>query len=159
MVRKQRLNVLVGRLLLACVLTTLVACDDEHAADCPAAEPAIESISLMPDLVAPGGDIAVVVDVRNFELSGEGGPHTEGLGPAPQDANPADADTCPGGHVHVYLDDLMTNPLIQSVTSEFTITIPADTQPGSHTLIGRLQNRDHSILVPEIFHVVDVTVQ
>ncbi len=134
-------------------------CDDSHDVSCPEGEPVFESMTLTPDTVAPSADVDVVVVVSNFELSGEAGSHTEGLNPTPQDAADSDATACPGGHVHVYLDDLMTNPLIQAVESEFTITIPQDTAPGAHIIIGRLQNRDHSILTPEVTLEVNLTVE
>ncbi len=149
----------------AIVVTGVIAlvvggCDDPREISCPEGDPAFESMTLTPDTAAPGADVDVVVVVSNFELSGEtGSHHTEGIDPTPQDAADPDATTCPGGHVHVYLDDLMTNPLIQAVESKFVITIPMDTELGDHTIIGRLQNRDHSILTPEVAVEVDLTVE
>jgi hypothetical protein len=149
--------------LLVCffAVVALAACD-EHGVDCPTEEPTV-AMTLSPDTVAPGGDVEGTIVVENFELSGEAGhSHTEGVG-EPPGAEPLhddgeDEEACAGGHVHVYLDDLMTNPLTQATTAEFVITIPDDAADGMHAVIGRLHNRDHTIIKPEITTEVEITV-
>lgn len=139
-----------------------LGCSDDHGVECPTGDPAITAMVLTPDTLAAGEDVSATVSVANFELSGEPHTHAEreplGVGPSPQheDAEPVE---CTGGHVHVYLDDLMSNPLTQAVTSEFMFTIPDTTTVGEHVIIGRLHNRDHTILEPQVTVEVDVTVQ
>jgi hypothetical protein len=144
--------------------TALVAlgCHDEH--ECPAEPPAITSFTVSPTMVAPGGTVTGSVVVANFELNGES--HTHGAAPLadaptsePLDEG-HDAETaCPGGHVHVYLDDVMTEPLAMTTQASFSLVIPAATPVGSHTLIARLQNRDHTIIQPEISAEASVDVE
>lgn len=124
------------------------------------------SMTFTPSSGPPGADLSGKVMVHNFELTGEAGhTHTEAAPQnAPGDAHPQDsshdeAAECPGGHVHVYFDDLMTEPLTQAVTSEFTIKLPADATAGTHTIMGRLHNRDHTIYTPEVIEEVEVTVE
>ncbi len=151
----------ISTLTLSLAMLASLGCSDDHGVTCPEGEPSIASMTLTPLTVAAGGDIDVVVVVENFELTGEPHAHPErepiSLGPRPQHSEEEVA--CPGGHVHVYLDDLMTNPLTQAVTSEFILTIPDDTALGPHTIIGRLHNQDHTIFEPAVVAEVDITVE
>lgn len=54
------------------------------------------------------------------------------------------------GHYHIYLDDLMTEPLVQGWQDSVEVTIPADTAAGSHMLMLRLHGLDHRIIEPQI---------
>ena len=160
MVMVQRLSFLLA------VLPILVACGHDDVETC-AGDPAIHHLSFTPETVVAGGDLAGSVSVMHFSLTGdaghhddEDGAHPENLGPSPQDSDSGhDEGACPTGHVHVYLDDLMSNPLTQATTSEFVITIPMDTVAGAHTLMGRLHNSDHTILEPQVISEVDITVE
>lgn len=147
--------------LLAGLTLAGLGCSDD-AETCPAGDPTIESMVLTPDTIAAGADVMATVTVHNFELSGEPHAHTESqpleVGPEPQHED-GEAVECTGGHVHIYLDDLMTNPLTQAVTSEFMFTIPDGTAVGDHVIIGRLHNRDHTILEPRVTLEVDIAVE
>lgn len=149
----------VKRSALLLSLLALAACSDhDHGTECDAGDPAITSLTFTPTTVGPGGDLTGTVVVENWTLTGEEGhTHTESLGPSPQ-ADGHDEGACNTGHLHVYLDDLMTNPLTQAVTSEFVITIPTDTTLGSHTIMGRLHNADHTIYEPQVIAEVDIEV-
>lgn len=109
--------------------------------DC--ATPAFTSFVVDPDTVAAGADVTVTIagDHLNFEGDPD---HVEG---------------CPGGHLHLYMDDLMTNPLIMEETKSFAVTIPSATSTGSHTLIIRLHNHDHTIVEPQVTEEAALTVQ
>lgn len=137
---------------LAVACSFLVSCghDDDHADECPSVEnPSIDSFIVDPDTVAAGGNIDVTIAGSDLGFA----EHDEG------DDHHGEAEACPGGHIHVYLDDLMTNPLAQEEALEFTLTIPDDTEPGEHTLIARLHNRDHIIYKPEVTKETDITVE
>lgn len=148
-------------LALGSALTLGVACGHEHdEVVCPEGAPVIESLALSPTTVAPGDEIAGTVVVQNFELSGEADhQHAQGLDRWPQDTGDHGTSECAGGHLHVYLDDVMTNPLAMPVTGEFTFTIPTGTAAGAHTILGRLHNRDHTIVEPQVIEEVDITVE
>ena len=152
---------LVGALVLG---VACVGCDDH--VDCPTGDPGIASLALTPDTVSPGDTVTGKVSVVNFQLSGEeGDSHTQaeplgapGLEPLHGDET-SEGGECTGGHVHVYLDDLMTEPLTQATLSEFTFTVPDDTPAGAHTIIGRLHLRDHFVYEPQVTFETDLMVQ
>ena len=139
---------------LATLTCSLLACGDETTAEeCPTVEnPVIESFDVTPTTLAAGDTIDATV--AGQELGFEEGHHAEEGGHSAEEES-----TCKGGHLHVYLDELMTNPLVMTEETTFQITIPADTAAGDHTLIARLQNRDHSIYEPEVTKEVTITVQ
>lgn len=145
---------------LAVLAMAAAACHDEHDSDCPTEAPTIDSFAVTPDSAAPGTTLTGTVAVSHFELSGEPHQHTEALRPGlePQDED-APAEECVGGHVHIYLDDLETNPLGMPTTPEFTFDLPSDAMPGAHTLIARLHTRDHKILEPQVTAEAAVTIE
>ncbi len=125
------------------------ACGDGHDHDECAGDPMIMSFSADTTTMPAGADIQVTVMVHNFTLSGheEGTEHehTEGA--------------CIAGHYHIYLDDLMTNPLAMPATMNATVNIPPGTAAGEHTLIARLHDLDHMIVQPQVMTELSITVQ
>ncbi|MCO4772132.1 MAG: hypothetical protein KDA24_19015 [Deltaproteobacteria bacterium] len=113
--------------------------------------PSFDEISAAPATVEAGGDIDLTFLVSNFDFSMESeDEHAHGDDDDDDHGDAVDLDgPCPIGHVHVYLDDLMTEPLGQPTTPTATVTIPADTPAGEHTLIGRLHGLDHTIFVTD----------
>ena len=122
-------------------------------------DPEIASFTSSADTVLPGGELDLEVIAVFFELrggshshddeEGEEGGHEHDDGPGP----------CPGGHYHDYLDDLMTNPLAMPTTSEVTVTIPEDTEPGEHTLLARLHDDEHLIVEPQVIAELVIEVE
>ena len=56
----------------------------------------------------------------------------------------------------------MTNPLAQPVVETASVVIPEDTPVGPHTLIARLHNEDHTILLvdgEEVFAELAIEVE
>ncbi len=138
----------------------VAACHDDHGSNCPTDPPTIDSFTVTPTSAPPGATLEGKVAVSHFELSGEPHQHTEGLRPGlePQhDDEPA--EECVGGHVHIYLDDLETNPLGMPTSAEFTFDLPSDAVAGAHTLIARLHTRDHKILEPQVTAEAAITVE
>ena len=112
-------------------------------------DPQIASFTSSSDTVLQGGELDLELTTDFFEIrgdhhgddeEGDGHDHDHDHGPEP----------CPGGHPHIYLDDLMSNPLIHATSSQITVTIPEDTEPGEHTLIARLHDDEHLIVDPEV---------
>jgi hypothetical protein len=122
-----------------------------------AGPPAILSFTVDPATVVAGADTTASVEVENFELTGH---HEEGEGGHEHEEGDHDHDgvAVQRGHVHIYLDDVMTNPLLMLVTPEGALTIPVDVAPGAHTLIARLQDEDHKIIEPQVTAEVDIEV-
>lgn len=135
----KRVYGLPGLLLSAFVLLA-VGCGGDKA-DC--GTPEFTSFSITPDTLAAGDTVSVTVagNHLNFETDAD---HDE---------------ACPGGHLHLYMDDLMTNPLAMEESTSFDATIPTDATAGAHTLIIRLQNHDHTIVEPQVTDEADLTVQ
>ena len=124
-------------------------------AGCPWGEdavPTIDSFEASPATVVQGGEIEVAFELSFFELSGEAGHHEDEEEGHEEDGH-AHENPCPNGHVHVYLDDLLTEPLGMPDITPATLVIPLDAVAGEHTLIARLHNADHTIL-----HVGDAEV-
>ncbi|MEM7155824.1 MAG: hypothetical protein AAF799_23440 [Myxococcota bacterium] len=72
----------------------------------------------------------------------------------------ADGDAYHGpreGHVHVYLDDFMSNPIGTITTSTGEVVVEAD--PGPHVIMARLHGADHRIIEPQIIDEIDITVR
>lgn len=143
--------------LASLALFALVACGPGEVGD-----PEIVSWTVDPLEIVAGGDATSTVELAHFELSGEGhhmgdtgmtGMSTE----AEAGHEHGDGDV-PVGHVHIYLDDLETNPLLMQTTDSDTFTIPMDTAPGKHTLIARLQDENHKILEPQVTAEIEITV-
>jgi len=112
-----------------------------------AGSPTITSFTATPTTVAAGEQVSTTLSVENFTIGhdehGHDG-HTHG---------------CTTGHAHIYLDDLMTNPLAMPMKASASVTIPADTEPGKHELIARLHGSDHKILEPQVKKTVVIEVK
>lgn len=124
----------------AALLLIASACgNDKH--DCPSAS--FTTFTATPNTVAAGGTVGIAVagDHLNFETDAD---HDE---------------ECPGGHLHIYLDDLMTNPIVMEEVDAFDAVIPTGTSAGAHTLIIRLHNHDHTIVEPQVTMQTSLTVQ
>lgn len=152
-----------NKIVLALALP-LAACggDDEPIdteVECPAVEdPTIQMVEITPTTAAAGDTLGVMVHGEGLGFGGSqdgghGGGHEEGS------HEQGDMSHCAGGHIHVYMDDLMTNPLVMSTEPSFDLTLPDDVTAGDHTIIVRLHNRDHTIYEPQVTHEVTVTVQ
>jgi len=166
--------------VLACLLTAPLACDsdDDDAAVCPGA-PELLTVQA-PDTAAAGDSITVSFEVENFEFSMEG-EHDHGE----HDHDEHDHDSggeesgdhgsggfefrageamstetgCYVGHVHVYVDDLMTDPIAQVTVPSADIVLPTDLTPGAHTFIYRLHDATHKIITPEVIVERTLTIQ
>ena len=110
--------------------------------------PEILNFTVTPDTMNAGDTITGDVETLNFELASHAGGDA---GDVHHDGN--------AGHFHVYLDDLMTNPLVMPDENPFEIPMPVDATPGQHSLIVRLQNLDHTILEPQVTFTATITVQ
>lgn len=130
---------------------------------CPG-EPELREMTA-PETVAAGEEIEVAFEVHNFEFSMEG-EHGHDL-QRDEDEQFRDGDHgdegsqsgCILGHVHLYVDDLMTNPIAQLTHAEEHIEIPDDIEPGAHTFIARLHSADHKIIEPQVVLEKAFTVQ
>ena len=139
---------LIASAVLACLAG---ACEDSHG--CPEEDPAITMFTADTTTVAAGDTIEITVMVSNFEL---GGHEHEASAAEDDDHHAAD---CAGGHLHIYLDDVISNPLSMPESHVSEVMIPDDATAGDHTLIARLQNRDHTILEPQVTAELTITVQ
>lgn len=144
------------RLVLAALLVAATGCGDDEV-ECPAGSPLISSFTVDPTTAAPGDTVTGTLVVENFEL-GTGDSHTHKV-PLSEPLHEGETHAgCPGGHIHVYLDDVMTNPLVMVEATSFPILLPNDVTEGDHTLIARLQNHDHSIVKPEVTAEATITI-
>lgn len=145
---------IVTRVALALFLgISMAACgggDDGGNPDAPPAGPdanTAPSVAATPDVttVAAGGDVVLTITATNFTLVD--------FSTAPPNA--------PGeGHYHVYLDnETGANYLAADFMGTTTVTIPAATAAGAHTLKVQLFENDHMPLAPEVSTVVNITVQ
>lgn len=160
---------------------TAFGCDEEETGEI---EPApVLRVEADVTEVMPGDTITLTIDVEHFTLSGEGETHDHDHGddhehlergfepglvspdePAAAEAGHGDHDHDADavyegpreGHVHVYLDDTMVNPLAMLTTSTGEVVI--DAEPGPHTLINRLHGADHKIIEPQIIEEIEITV-
>ena len=145
-------------LFAAFTLAAVFGCDDDHAGhEGPDQDPALTSFLSGETNVAPGGELELMIEVEGFELSGDEDHEHDEHGE--HEGHAHDGEECPGGHVHIYLDDLMVNPVAMPASSTFLVTIPDDTPVGEHTLIARLHNRDHTIVEPQVTAEFDITVE
>lgn len=147
---------------------------------CPG-EPELLSMEL-PDTIAAGGAFDASFEVRHFEFSMEGGhdhddhdhgeDHDDGEEHDDhEEQQPGDDDVfragetiseetgCIRGHVHLYIDDLETNPVAQIVNPSARVTLPEDLEPGEHTWIARLHNAEHFIIEPQVVREQPFTVE
>lgn len=125
------------------LVVVLCACgaDGDHDHD---EVPEIVSFTVDPGLVEAGAEAQVQVEVEHFDLGG-GEHHMHEKGSA-------------SGHVHIYLNDTESNPLLMMMGSMGTVTIPADTEVGVHALIARLHDSGHLIIEPEVTAEVEIDV-
>ena len=128
-----------------------------------AVDPAILAFTVDPGTVAAGGTVQVMVELEGFTLTGHdmSGSMSGMDMDMDMDMDHDDHDhhsDGTSGHIHIYLDDVETNPLAMMGTSMAEITIPVDAEVGSHTLIARLHDASHLILEPEVVETVDLNV-
>jgi len=152
-----------------------VACDpaEDEAPEC-GGDPALVSAGDLPDTAAAGDMMTLAFEVEFFEFSGDGGGH-EGHDHGDHDHGDEHEDHgdhddekvsvtseetgCFVGHVHVYLDDLMTDPVAQLTTESGEVMLPADVEAGEHRLIMRLHDATHRIIEPQVVLEHTFTVQ
>jgi len=125
------------------LLLTLAACGSD---------PAITSISINPTHAKATEKVTMTLEIENFELGFS--TTAAALRAAHGDGDVHDTT----GHVHVYFDNLETNPLVQTASTTFQLGIPGDATPGAHKLIARLHRGDHTILEPSVTAEVALTV-
>jgi hypothetical protein len=126
--------------------------ENDHSAITPAITSTVELTvsdaacvriaSATPATVAAGGDTDLVIETGNFTFEAPmGQPNAQGV-----------------GHYHVYLDDAVAGDyLAADAVSPVTVTIPAGTAPGPHTLRVELMENDHTEL--DIEDTIDIVVQ
>lgn len=140
------------RTAVALTLVGLIGCGKGDVPD-----PEILSFEVDPSEIPAGSMATVTIEVENFAFSEHhtDDPMTMGVDHGDEDH---DAGDVAEGHVHVYLDDLETNPLVMMMSETAELMIPMDTTLGAHTLIARLHDADHLILEPQTTAEVDITV-
>ncbi len=119
--------------------------------------PEMTSVTVSPASVQRGTDVTVNVTVANFELRMPA--EEEALTAAEEEIAPATGDYPDGGHFHIYLDDLETNPMLvncpdycddSAFMTSVRARVPDDATAGSHMVIVRLNNDFHMFLNPQI---------
>lgn len=113
-------------------------------AACGAGEPKITSFTLNPSTIAKGGSTTVTIAVENFTLIDHGN-GAQALRPSHEGV--ADNDS---GHLHIYLDDTMTNPVVMTASTTFTVKTSSTIATGDHKLIAQLRRVDHLLVSPEV---------
>ncbi len=142
------------RAALALTVLALVGCGKDEALD-----PEILDFSVNPTEIEAGTMATATVELANFELSGHDDMTTMTMGTDDEDGDHhGDDGDVQTGHVHIYLDDTETNPLVMMMTETADFMIPMDTAEGAHTLIARLQDADHLIIEPEVVAEFEITV-
>lgn len=150
-------------LLTTSLLGPVAGCDSDPA-ECPGA-PELLAFELSATTVAPGDTLTATFEVDNFVFSMEGDHGHLSRAPGQPlvfrsgDHDEDDLSACTVGHVHIYIDDLMTNPLAQQTHPEGDFVIPADATAGEHRLIARLHSADHKIIEPQVILEQPITVQ
>lgn len=135
-------------------IVLFAGCSDSGE-ECPelGGDPVITSVIVNPTTMAAGDTVEMTVDGEHLgeleEVSMDTGMEEEG----------EEESHCPGGHFHVYLDDLETNPITMQEAKTFPLVIPEGTTAGAHTLIVRLHNKDHIIYEPQVTKDVSITVE
>ncbi len=91
-----------------------------------------------------GGQVSVKIDIQNLELVDfkENTTNVEGQ-----------------GHVHVWLDQDTSNPLIASKLIEGDTLTFNDVPAGEHTLTVQLVNNDHTPIQPEVKQEIHFTTE
>jgi hypothetical protein len=113
-------------------------------AACGAGEPKITSFTLNPSTIAKGGSTTVTIVVENFTMISD---HDGAQALRPSHEGVADNDS---GHLHIYLDDTMTNPLVMTASTTFTVKTSSTIAAGDHKLIAQLRRIDHLLVSPEV---------
>jgi hypothetical protein len=123
-------------------------------------------VSVSPDTIASGDMVTVTVQVENFSLPTDQDHDHDHLELEPSGALQAGASPAKHGddyhgpregHYHLYLNDLMSNPLVHAYEHEVSVVIEAE--PGQHEIIARLHGLDHRIIEPQITDSTPITVQ
>jgi len=120
-------------------------------AACGSSDPKITSIAINPTHARPIEHITMTLGVENFTLDFVDPSSVHALRAAHEGEDEE-------GHVHVYFDNLDSNPLVQTASTSFSIGVPGDATPGAHKLIARLHSGDHLILEPQVTAEVTLTV-
>jgi hypothetical protein len=81
------------------------------------------------DNVTQGDSMPIHVDVENVYLVD------------PNEDPPAEHED-DAGHLQIYLDGFDSDPLLITAEVDFSLTIPADTPPGNHTIKCRVHKHD-----------------
>ncbi len=149
--RKRTLVTMLRYILSFAAVASLVACGS--------ADPTV-SVTASPSTISSGDVVTLTVDVTDFELRKPGGGHNHQELRAAEDEgheHHGGTNSADGGHFHVYLNTLDTNPLLMgwSKTTTVAVTGPA----GPHVLIVRLNSDDHAFLVPQIKAEANITIQ
>lgn len=136
------------------VSLVVVGCSGGDEA-CPdlGGEPVFTAFDVAPTTAAAGDtvDITVAGDhLGDLAASSDGSMEEEGE---------EEESACLGGHLHIYLDDLETNPITMQEALAFPVTLPTELEAGVHTLIVRLHNHDHTIYEPEVTRETELTVE
>lgn len=119
---------------------------------CGAGEPKISSVTINPSSIAAGGSTTMTVALENFTLI----PDDDAAALRPEHEGTADNDS---GHMHVYLDDVMSNPLVMTASTTFPVKTASTTSKGAHKLIVQLRRTDHLAVTPEVKAEVALTIQ
>jgi hypothetical protein len=115
--------------------------------------PEITSVTANPTTVAAGGTTTLTVVIVGTDLGEHGEAAATARGLRAADSGAVEM------HLHTYLDNTDSNPLVQTASTTFPVFIPVGTAGGAHSLIVRLHNGDHTIYDPEVKSTVAVTVQ
>jgi len=133
---------------LSFLLAVLVGCGGSEPM-----EPEILSFVVDPEVAAQGEEVTATFELAHFNLTGDDGhSHDEHMGDHHDEGEDADMQS---GHVHIYLDDVETNPLAMQTELVSTFTVPEDAEIGEHVLIARLHNADHLIIEPQVTAEID----
>ncbi len=134
---------------------------------CGGGDPAVTSVAFTPNTIQAGDEGTLTVEVENFTLREPGPEPGEALHAAEETEAGKSGDYPDGGHFHVYLDSVEENPIPLNCpdycehpgfTPTNKLRIPATTTAGSHTIIVRLNNDDHTFLNPPIQNTAMITV-
>ncbi len=143
-------------------LARVVGCATEEVAE--VVPPEIVSFHLEPAVGVAGDSVVATVEVDHFEFSGGEHVHDDDGGSEPsgdehEHEHEHDGDEAVlVGHVHLYLDDLMTNPLAMQTESVGTFEIPLDADLGQHVIMARLHDSSHLIIEPQVIAEHDLEV-
>ena len=119
------------------------------AGDCPDGAPQIDVFTAAATSVKAGDSVSLTLKVSNFMMDGHDGDGHD---------HSHDSGCDNSGHAHIYLGAAGENLLTMTMEESFTVVIPADTKPGSYTLVAQLQNNDHKPLSPSVDASVTIEV-